>query len=119
MSISTSTIIFTHRFAGPCRAKGLLPYARPDIISIQITHTDGTMESIPHAILRFGYSSGDTVCLELKSDCDDELYGFWTGCRAELATLIHQEHQLRLWNIVLCMSARMTRILLDPNPFPV
>lgn len=113
MSITTSVLRFTHRFVGPCRAKDLQPYARPDILSIQMEAVDGTLESIPHVILRVGNTGDGTLCLELKSDYDEELYGFWTGTRAELATMLQPEtRELRLWNLTLRMSARMMRCLL-------
>lgn len=112
MSITTSIIRFTHRFVGPCRAKDLQPYARPDILSIRMEADDGTLESIHHAILRVGNTGDDSICLELKSDRDEELYGFWTGTRTELANMLQPEtRELRLWNLTLHMSTRMLRHL--------
>lgn len=111
---TTSAIRLTHRFVGPCRAKDLQPYARPDILSVQLLNKeDGTSESISHLVIRYGRCGDGQVCLELKSECDEELYGFWTGTKAELATLIQQESlTLRLWNLTIQMSSRMMRNLL-------
>ena len=114
MSISTSTIIFTHRFVGPCRAKDLQPYARPDILSVQLTNEeDGTLESISHIVIRYGRIGDGQVCLELKSERDEDLYGFWNGTKAELMFMIQQETQkLFLWNLTILISSRMMRSLL-------
>ena len=115
MSITTTTALqFTHRFAGPCRSRDLQPYARPDILSVQATNdADGTIESIPHLVIRFGHSGNGQVCLEIKSDCDEEIYGIWTGSNADLAARIKQEtRELRLWNLVIRMSRRMMLVLL-------
>jgi hypothetical protein len=115
------TVAYTHRFAGPCRAKDLQPYARPDILSIQATYEDGTLENIPHAILRLGYGSKGRISLEMKSERDEDFYGNWSGSSTEFDTIFHSDsRELRLWNLTFRLSSRMTRILLDArNPAPV
>jgi hypothetical protein len=118
---SFSTVSYTHRFAGPCRAKDLQPYARPDIVSVHATNDDGTVEAIPHAILRLGRSGKGNICLELKSERDEEFYGNWSGTAAEFDAIFSPDvRELRLWNLTFRLSARMTRILITARtPAPV
>jgi len=112
MTSSFSTVSFSHRFAGPCRAKDLQPYARPDIVSCHELAEDGTRIAVPHAILRLGRSGKGNICLELKSERDEEFYGNWSGTAAEFDMIFSPaERMLRLWNLTFRLSVRMTRIL--------
>ncbi len=121
MTSSFSTVSFSHRFAGPCRAKDLQPYARPDIVSCHEVAEDGTLIAVPHAILRLGRSGKGNICLELKSERDEEFYGNWSGAPAEFDAIFSPAmRELRLWNLTFRLSARMSRILIDAiNPAPV
>jgi hypothetical protein len=121
MTSSFTTVSFTHRFAGPCRAKDLQPYARPDIVSCHELAEDGTLIAVPHVILRFGRNGKGRICLELKSERDEEFYGYWSGTQEEFGALLNPKiRELRLWNLTFRMSGRMVRILMDArNPVPV
>lgn len=108
----TSAILFTHRFVGPCKARDLQLYTHPDILSISTTAEDGTILSVPHAVLRLGRSGDGQICLHYSSELDADVDGCWLGSKEELTRMLESTGRiLRLWHLSIRMSRRMDRIL--------
>jgi hypothetical protein len=105
MSSTFTTIDFQHRFAGPKNFR-LVPYARPDIVGLWINDIEED-----HAIIRFGRRTNIDKCwIDLGSERDEELEGYWSGTEAELSAMISGRY-LSIWNIRILMSAKMTKVL--------
>jgi hypothetical protein len=110
------TLQFTHRFAGPCHADGVTPYARPDLLGIYAICVDGGRAEIPHGVLRFGRAGPSEFCLDYRSENDPEVEAFWSGGVEELRALLvngRLVHELFVpeWRTTFRLSVRAWRVL--------